>query len=236
MEREYDKIDPGQYETRYERIPREGYLHNHWYPLIEMAISKYCKRKMVLDLGCGTGVYTQIVAENTDRVLGLDISEVMLSYAKSRHLNLRLVLADAHHIPSEDKSIDTVVCIGLFEYIQRATVLKEINRVLRSDGICIISVPNRYSAARMPGKIICKILGKRYPCKEPSYREMLRLFEVSGFKVIESRMDDGLIWLPDFLDRLIGKRVYFSVERFFKIFGRNPFSNVMLFVVRKENR
>lgn len=229
--KDYDEIDPEQYERRHERIPREGYLWDHWYPLIAATISRYCETKLVLDLGCGTGTYTRIITEH-GHVLGLDISKVMLGYAKSKHPKLSLALADAHHIPLRVESIDTVVCIGLFEYVERAMVLKEINRVLKPDGVCIIQCPNKYSAIRMPFKIICKVLGREYPCNEPSYGEMLSLFKQNGFKVIESRMDDGLTWLPDFLDRVMGKRIYSFIERFFRNFGRNSFSNAMLFVVK----
>lgn len=229
----YDKIDPEQYEARNEKSPREGYLREHWRPLIAATISQYCKDKTVLDLGCGGGTYTAIIAKYTDRVLGVDISRVMLSYAKNKHSNLNLALADAHHIPLKTESMDTVVCIGLFEYIVPTTVLEEINRVLNRDGICIIQCPNKFSAVRVPYKLILRVLGREYLAKEPSYGEMLRLFKQNEFKVIESRMDDGLVWLPNFLDKIAGKTIYLVVEKFFKIFGRNPFSNVMLFVGRK---
>jgi len=33
--RNYDKIDPEQYERRHEKSPREGYLGAHWRPLIQ---------------------------------------------------------------------------------------------------------------------------------------------------------------------------------------------------------
>ena len=230
----YDKIDPAQYEARHERSPREGYLREHWRPLISATISQYCKDKRVLDLGCGGGTYTAIIDKYSARVLGFDISRVMLSYAKNKHPSLDLALADAYHIPLKTESMDTIVCIGLFEYIERTTVLEEINRVLNRDGICIIQCPNKYSAVRIPAKIICKVLGKEYPCKEPSYGEMLRLFKQNEFKVIDSRMDDGLIWLPNFIDRLVGGRIYLLNEKVFRLFGRNLFSNVMLFVVKKD--
>lgn len=229
----YDDINPEQYDTRYERIPREGYMHSHWYPLIASAISKYCKDKMVLDVGCGTGAYTRLIAESTDHVLGLDISRVMLNYAKSKHPDSDLALADAHHIPLATESTDIVVCIGLFEYIERATVLEEINRVLKPDSIAIIMCPSKYSTARMTAKIICKVLGREYFCREPSYGEMLRLFKQSGLRVIEFGMDDGLIWLPDFMDRVCGRKIYSLIEKFFRISRRNPFSNLMLFIARK---
>lgn len=229
----YDKIDPAQYEARHERSPREGYLREHWRPLISATISQYCKDKRVLDLGCGGGTYTAIIDKYSNRVLGLDISRGMLSYAKNKHPSLDLALADAHRIPLKDESMDIVVCIGLFEYVERATVSEKINKVLKPNGICIIQCPNKYSAVRIPTKIICRVLGSEYPCKEPSYGEMLRLFKQNEFKVIDSRMDDGLVWLPNFLDKIAGKTIYSVVEKFFKIFGRNPFSNVMLFVGRK---
>lgn len=230
----YDKIDPEQYEARHDKSPREGYLRDHWRPLSAAAISKYCRDKIVLDLGCGTGAYTTIIAKYSDRVLGLDVSRVMLNYAKKKHGNLNLALADAYHIPLKTESMDTIVCIGLFEYVERATVLEEINKLLKPEGIGIIQCPNKYSAIRIPAKIICKVLGKEYPCKEPSYGEMLRLFEQNGLNIIDSRMDDGLIWLPNFLDALAGRRIYLLIEKVFRLFGRNPFSNVMLFVGRKR--
>lgn len=229
MRRNYDEVDPAQYDARHDKVPRESYLHNHWYPLTAATISKYCEAKLVLDLGCGTGTYTRIIAKH-GHVVGLDISKVMLSYAKSKHPDLSLALADAHHIPLRVESIDTAVCIGLFEYVERAMVFKEINRVLKPDGVCIIQCPNKYSAVRIPAKVICKLTRREYFAKEPSYGEMLKLFKQYGFKVIEWGMDDGLIWLPSFLDRLCGRRIYSTLERFFKVFGRNPFSNVMLFV------
>ncbi len=46
-------------------------------------------------------------------------------------------------------------------------------------------------------------------------------------------MDDGLVWLPEILDRSIGKKVYVFMEKLLKPAGRNPFSNIMLFVCRK---
>ena len=230
----YDKIDPEQYEARHEKSRREGYLRDHWRPLIAAMISQYCKDKTVVDLGCGAGAYTTIIAKYSNRVLGLDISMVMLSYAKNKHANLNLALADAHHIPLKTESMEIVVCIGLFEYIERTTVLEEINRVLNRDSICIIQCPNKFSAVRVPTKLILRVLGRQYLAKEPSYGEMLRLFKQNGLKVIESRMDDGLIWLPDFIDRLTGRRIYLLIEKIFSLFGRNPFSNVMLFVGRKR--
>ena len=107
--------------------------------------------------------------------------------------------------------------------------------MLKPNGICIIQCPNKYGLMRVMVKIIYKILKRNYFPKEPSYREMINLFKQNGFKVIELKMDDGLIWVPNFLDKLIGVKIYSVIENIFKIFSRNPFSCNMLFVVQKEN-
>ena len=230
----YDKVNPEKYEKMYEVIPRENYMREHWKPLIEKTIEGYCKNRNVLDLGCGTGVYTRTIKRYTDNILGLDLSKRWLNYAKNKRGISNLIRADAHNIPLKNESFDVIVTIGLFEYINRRIVIKEINRILKQDGFCILSVPNKYSASRMVGKLICKVFGRKRDPNEPSKKEVLRLFRDNGFRLIEYRMNDGLIWLPDFLDRLFGRRVYCLFENFFRIFGENPFSNVMVFVMRKR--
>lgn len=230
----YDQIDPGYYERRYEVIPCQRYSKNHWRQLVIETIGRYCKNKIVLDLGCGTGIYTRLIKKHTRTVLGLDISRRWLDYAKSREGDLNLLYADAHHVPVKRESVDVILAIGLFEYVDREVVTKQIYETLGKGGVCIILVPNKYSAHRAPGKLAFKILGREYTAREPSRGEMLKLLRGVGFEITEHKMDDGLIFLPDSLDRLFGEQVYLSIERFFRLFSRNPFSNNMLFVVTKK--
>jgi len=233
--KDYDEVDPEQYERMYDEIPRENYMKEHWRPLIEESIEKYCKGKEVLDLGCGYGRYTTIISKYTENVLGLDISKRWLNHLKTKKNISNIIRADAHSIPLKNKSFDVIVTIGLFEYINRNIVIKEMNSILKSDGFCIILVPNKYSAIRIVGRLIGRVFRREYAANEPSKKEMLKLFENNGLELIAYRMDDGLIWLPNFLDRLVGKRIYHLIGNFFKIFRENPFSNVMLFIVRKHN-
>ncbi|MCX9084517.1 MAG: class I SAM-dependent methyltransferase [Candidatus Methanoperedens sp.] len=229
----YDKVDPECYDTMYYTIPREIYMREHWRPLIEKKIESYCAQKNVLELGCGTGIYTEMINKYTNKVLGTDISGKMLIYTKNKKGLSNLIRIDAHKIPLRTRSFDVIITMGLFEYIQRDVVITEMKRILKQNGICILSVPNKYSACRIFGKL-SKIFGKKPNQDDPSKIEMLKLFSESGFELIEYKIDDGLIWLPDTLDRLIGKRLYNLIETVFKIFGENPFSNVMLFVIRKN--
>ena len=54
-----------------------------------------------------------------------------------------------------------------------------------------------------------------------------------GFEVVYFKSDDGIIWLPNILDRTIGRYVYGIIEMVFKPIKNNPWSNIMLLVVRK---
>lgn len=231
----YDIVDPKKYEEMYYKIPREIYMREHWRPLIYEVIRKYCKDKNVLDLGCGIGTYTQVMNGCSKLCIGLDLSKIWLRYARDKHGDLDLARADAHNIPLKGGSLEVIVSVGLLEYVEKATVMKEVNRVLQQGGILIIAAPNKYSAYRLLIGFLTKSLGKRRIPNEPSKKEMLGLFKTNGFMLIGCRMDDRLIWLPNFLDRLIGRKVYFRLEKFFRIFGENPFSNVMLLIAQKQS-
>lgn len=168
---------PEAYDKMYELMPQEIYLMEHWRPIIIGIIKKYCKDKNILDLGCGTGIFTVKIKECTNNiVLGLDGNKQYLCFAKSKNKKLDLILADVHNIPLKRGTMDVIVSTGLFEYIDRGVVIKQIYEILKTDGICIISVPNKYSAGRLIGRLIHEFLGKRRGEKEPSKQEMLDLF------------------------------------------------------------
>lgn len=230
---DYDLVDPIQYMQAYENIPREMYSRKHWEPIIDCYIKKYCNQKDVLDLGCGYGKNTPIILKYATRVFGLDISSRWLTYLKGTLIFPHLILGDAHMVPLKDGSVDVVVSTGLFEYVSKERTLKEIRRVLKPDGYCIISVPNKYGTLRFPLRLGYAILRKKYTPDEPSKSDMITLFENYGFELIDYKMDDGLIYLPDAIDFIIGMKIYCGIERFFRLFKENPLSNGMLFVVKK---
>lgn len=76
MNRDYDDIDPVEYDKSYTVVPREMYLKEYWLPLLEDAIGRYCKDKYVLDLGCGYGIYARMISKYTDNITGIDISKM----------------------------------------------------------------------------------------------------------------------------------------------------------------
>ncbi len=104
------------------------------------------ENKVVLDVGSGVGYGSKILAEKAGSVLALDISEEAVRYAEERYAgeNIEQVVGDCHELPLAGDSMDVVVSFELIEHLQgqRAHLL-EVSRVLKPDGMTVISTPNR---------------------------------------------------------------------------------------------
>lgn len=95
----------------------------------------------VLDLGSGTGFFTDILASRYQHVIGLDISTQMLNYAKAhRNKNIDWIEADAFNLPLQSESVDLIysnLVIQWFDPLDKA--IDEILRVLKPGGLFIFT-------------------------------------------------------------------------------------------------
>lgn len=102
--------------------------------------------KVVLDVGSGVGYGSKILAEKAAAVLALDVSEETVRYAGERYAggNIERVVGDCHELPLAGASMDVVVSFELIEHLQgQEAHLREVSRVLKPDGLTVISTPNR---------------------------------------------------------------------------------------------
>lgn len=118
-------------------------LDKRWRKKITKTIEKEQFNKMnVLDLASGTGDMTiELLKLNPDIVYSFDISEKMLEIQKQKINNEKLVIdvADSENLPVESNSIDIVtIAFGVRNFENLDKSLKEINRVLKSNGVLII--------------------------------------------------------------------------------------------------
>ena len=95
----------------------------------------------VLDLGCGTGFFTHILAGSFHKVIGFDISKEMLNYAKEKRSDdIFWLEGDAHKIPLQNDSIDLVYSNLVIQWCEPLeVVIQEILRVLKPGGLFIFT-------------------------------------------------------------------------------------------------
>ncbi|WP_285766079.1 class I SAM-dependent methyltransferase [Peribacillus sp. SI8-4] len=92
----------------------------------------------VADIGCGDGVGSLKLAEAGYDVIGVDLSSVMIEFAKGKaanHPNLSFIQGDLYNLPFKDEEMDAAMVINSLEYTgEPLTVMKEIWRVMKPGG------------------------------------------------------------------------------------------------------
>lgn len=105
---------------------------------------RWCHSAEVLDAACGVGYGTAYLAEEARRVVGVDHSAEALDYARREYArpNIEYVEADLLALPFADGSFDVVCAFEAIEHLvdQRA-FLRDAARVLRRDGVLLVSTP-----------------------------------------------------------------------------------------------
>jgi ubiquinone/menaquinone biosynthesis C-methylase UbiE len=122
--------------------------HLHRYSIAYPLVSE----KVVLDIACGEGYGAKLLSEVANQVVGVDISEETIKYAEKKYSskNLEFKVGSADEIPFEDNFFDVVVSFETIEHLENHEgMISEIKRVLKDDGLLIISSPNKteYSEA-----------------------------------------------------------------------------------------
>lgn len=122
-----------------------GIWYEHWHRYV--LVRAWVAGKVVLDAACGEGYGSAFLAETAARVVGVDVSSDAVTHARSKYggkANLQYLEASATSIPLPDGSIDIVVSFETIEHLQdQEAMLAEFRRVLRPDGILVLSAPNR---------------------------------------------------------------------------------------------
>ncbi|MGD1090527.1 MAG: methyltransferase domain-containing protein [Bryobacteraceae bacterium] len=108
--------------------------------------STFAGGKQVLDIGCGTGYGTAELSHKARRVVGFDIAGEAVSYARSHYplANASFAQASATCLPFATRSFDLAVAFEVIEHLSDwRSLLSEVRRVLHTDGIFVVSTPNR---------------------------------------------------------------------------------------------
>lgn len=111
------------------------------------------KDKIVLDIASGEGYGSNIIASKSKYVYGIDISKDAIEYASQRYQkkNIQFIQGAADKIPLKNNSIDIVVSFETIEHHNKhSEMLKEIKRVLKENGVLIMSSPDKLNYSDIP--------------------------------------------------------------------------------------
>ena len=112
-----------------------------WRNMLEWLDAKEGER--ILDVACG-GMLSLKIAENGCKIFGIDMSEDTIKYAKRRSeregIPCEFEVGNAEDLPYPDRYFDKIVCSCSLEHFKNdINALKEMNRVLKPNGIVVLT-------------------------------------------------------------------------------------------------
>jgi ubiquinone/menaquinone biosynthesis C-methylase UbiE len=156
--------------------------------------------KIALDIACGSGYGSKIICNaGAKEVIGIDISHESIHFALNHYsdIKLKFLVGNINEIKFSDNYFDSIICFETIEHLAfQEPALGELKRVLKPDGILIISSPNRKVTS--PGKSINEPPDNCYHAKEFSTTEFIDFLKLH-FTVLEvygQRKLNKLLFIP----------------------------------------
>lgn len=219
IRKHYDTV-ADTYDHHYDYHRGRNY-HTH---ISNYLISVLPKSGMLLDIGCGTGLFVEKYICNGGSATGLDISGKMIEQAKNRCRESEFTVGTGEKIPFKDNTFDAISSVLVFSYVKDPEgMLSEACRVLQPGGslaICTLGkkmltrgIPTIYQIGEKINikHVVMKDFGERYY----NEREMSDLFTKAGFVDISIRwcsfahidMIDPIFSLAQKVEPFVEKRV-----------------------------
>ena len=113
-----------------------------------LSILDLVEGKIVLDIASGEGYGTSLLSSKAKHVTGIDINPELVQHAGEKYASgkIRFLHGSVAEIPLESGSVDVIVSFETLEHVEapvQELFFKEAKRVLRPDGVFIVSTPNK---------------------------------------------------------------------------------------------
>jgi ubiquinone/menaquinone biosynthesis C-methylase UbiE len=142
-------------------------LHQQRY---EFVLARVCPEDSVLEVGTGTGSFSQMVSASCREFTGLEYDTSACELTRSRIQGSAAVFqGDAQAMPFPSRSFSVIVCLEVLEHLENyQRALGEIHRCLSPGGRVMISVPYRRRGGPNPRN--------QFHIYEPGERELVAAF------------------------------------------------------------
>lgn len=169
----------------------------------------------LLDVGCGTGVLSRLLVEKGYDVIGIDISENAINKCKNKGLNAyQQDLSEK--LLFRDEEFDGILMSEVIEHIADTFfVLHELNRVLKTGGVFILTTPNSAFITRR----LRYLIGKT--STETQNFSHLRFFNKKLLTRIVKEANYKVIGFKGFLFNPLNLREGFVLNNLVKLLSEN---------------
>ncbi len=189
---------PQDWATIQEKTGSDGYLY-------ALDFLKLSADDNLLDVGCGSGLFSSMAHEIGANIIGIDATEELITQAKLRAPAVTFLTGEMEELPFADSSFNVVCGFNSFQYAANTkNALAEANRVLKTGGKLVVMVWGNKEDCE--AETYLKAVGSLLPPPLPdapgpfalSENKMLgNILQEVGFKVINSA-DVPSIWdYPD---------------------------------------
>jgi SAM-dependent methyltransferase len=190
--------------------------------ILDRVLRRFGKRyRKAVDVGCGSGRNMELLSHHADWVVGVDRSSTALELAAAH--GFATTCADAEAIPLADSSVDLLTAFDVLEHLDDDLAgLDEFHRVLRPDGLLLLTVPayrflwsehdealmhrRRYVASELHAKLTCC----GFQVLKGSYAVFFTFFPIVAYRLFRGLVPKdpmapkaSHIMLPGFLNQFL---------------------------------
>ena len=126
-----------------------SFVRGRYKVVLDILKEQGIENRTVLDLGCGDGALTGLLAMEGARVTGIDVEPKAIELAREMFLSHGLkgnfILQETAHFHGiGNSSFDFIVCADVIEHVQHPEIiLEEIHRILKPTGMAVLTTPVR---------------------------------------------------------------------------------------------
>ena len=152
-------------------------IRSHFFLFLQLITKYYTTGKRLLDVGCGAGFFLKAAEEIGWEAEGVEISPIASDYAQNT-VKVKVLEGKLEDLYLPAEKFDLVILIETVEHLMNPLeTLKEINRILKKQGILIICTPDYKSLSRL-------FLGKNWAVLSPE--EHFSVFtQIALFRILQ---------------------------------------------------